>query len=82
MTAEWERYCHSRDLELEGKTVRVTLPGGSVHRVSVADEPDAYRLTAIVVRASVASEIENLPVQTWNRNRGTELVGFKIDAKS
>ena len=62
--------------------VRVTLPGGRVHRVSVAEEPDAYRLTAVVVRASVASGIDNLPVQTWDRNRSTELVGFKIDAKN
>jgi hypothetical protein len=53
-----------------------------VHRVSVADESDAYHLMAISVRASAASVIENLPLQVWERNRSTKLVGFKIDAKN
>jgi hypothetical protein len=52
MATDWERYCRRTDLEAG---IRLTLPRGSVHRLSVVDEPDAYRLAAIVVRPSVDS---------------------------
>jgi hypothetical protein len=55
MATDWERYCRRTDLEAEEDGIRLTLPRGSVHRLSVVDEPDAYRLAAIVVRPSVDS---------------------------
>ncbi len=82
MPADWQRYCGCRDLEPERHIVRVTLPGRRVHRLSVVDEADAYRLTVVVVGASIVDRSEGLAVRMWERNRSTELVGFKIDAKS
>jgi hypothetical protein len=82
MAAEWERYCGRGDLELEDQGVRVTLPGGRVHRLAIIDELDAYRLVAVAVRASALTGIESLPVRIWERNRNTELVGFKIGARN
>ena len=81
MTAELKRYCRGGDLELDGKTLRVALAEGRTHRLSVIDEPDAYVLTGVVVRASIVSQILDLPVQAWQRNRSTRLVGFKIDSR-
>src|SRR5258708_38648566 len=81
MTADWRDYCHFKDLQLTGDTVLVSLPGGRAHQVSVSDEADAYRLSSVVVRASIASTIDNLAAYAWERNRATELVGFRIDRK-
>ena len=38
-------------------------------------------MTSVVARAAVVAAMEALPLEVWERNRGTELVGFKIDAK-
>ena len=81
MAADWRRFCNGKEFAIDGETILVTLPGGRVHRVSVIDQPDAILLTSIVVRASKVVAIEHLPLEAWQRNRGTELVGFKVDGK-
>jgi len=62
MPAEWERYCRSRDLELEGKMVRVTLPRGRVHRVSVAEEPEHTALIRLPRLSAMARNFLGLLV--------------------
>jgi hypothetical protein len=61
--------------------VLVDLQDGRRHRVTVDDMDDSYRLTAVVAGAAVAGGIGDLPIRTWQRNRGTELVGFRIDKR-
>lgn len=79
MGTSWAKYCRARDLEVIGESVKVKLPDGRTHTVRVTDAGDAFRMTATVVRAAVARNVEDLAVLTWRRNRGTELVGFSID---
>jgi len=81
MVADWRRFCNVTDLAVDSHAVVVSLPGGRSHRIHVKEEVDAYRLDATVVGEAVASTLEDLPLETWERNRGTELVGFRIDAK-
>lgn len=81
MGADWRRFCSTKDLSVEANAVTVSLADGRKHHVLVDEEPDAYRLTATVVRRADAAGVENLPLETWERNRGTELVGFRIDQK-
>jgi hypothetical protein len=61
MGADWRNYCRKSNFDIEGNTVLVSLPGSRVHRVSIHDEDDQYRLVSIVTRAAVIAEIEALP---------------------
>lgn len=81
MVADWRNYCRANNFDVEGNSVLVDLPGSRVQRVSIHDEQDVYLLTSIVARAAVIAEIDSLPFQVWERNHGTELLGFKIDAR-
>jgi len=81
MAAEWRRFCRGREFSVSVNDVVVDLQDGRRHRVTVDDMDDSYRLTAVVAGAAVAIAIEDLPVRTWQRNRGTELVGFRKDKR-
>jgi hypothetical protein len=79
MSADWKKFCRGKDLEVEGDDIAVRLPGDRLHRVSVYEEGEVYRLVSVVVRAGIAKEVDNLALDVWMRNFGTELVGFKLD---
>jgi len=79
MSADWKKFCREKDLEVEGDAIAVRLPGDRLHRVSVYEEREVYRLVSVVVRAAIAKELDNLAVDMSLRNFGTELVGFKLD---
>ena len=82
MANEWRRYCRAaKDFEIQDQTVTVSLPDGRRHRVRVEDAGETYQLVSVVVSAAVGDEFADLPLRTWQRNRGTELVGFRIDRK-
>jgi hypothetical protein len=73
------RLCRAKDLAIDGDHVEVKLKDDRHHRVSVADDADAYQLSAIVVRKARVQSLPGLPVRVWLRNRSTQLVGFRID---
>lgn len=79
MTAEWKRLCTGNEFELHGDRVAVTLPGQRRHVVKVVEEPQAYVLTSPVIGAALVAGISNIRLHTWERNRGTELVGFRFE---
>jgi len=81
MANEWLRYCRAKDFEVQDQTVTVSLPDGRRHRVRVEDAGETFQLASVVVSAAVGDQIENLPIRIWQRNRGTELVGFRIDRR-
>jgi hypothetical protein len=60
-------------------TVEVAFHEGRRHRVTVEEFGEEYRLTALVARRRDVAGLHNLPMQVWLRNRGTALVGFRID---
>ena len=81
MAAEWRRLCRSRQFSVSVNDVLVDLHGGRRHRVTIDDMGDAYRLSGVVARAGMAEGVKGLPIRTWERNRGTELVGFRLDKR-
>jgi hypothetical protein len=81
MAIDWRSYCPTSEFAVEGDSVVVHLPGNRRHRVSIHDEQVLYRLTSAIARPSIIADIEAFPLQVWQRNRGTELVGFKVDAR-
>lgn len=81
MIAEWPRFCRAKDLLLDGRYVDVVFGDRRRHRVSVDDEGEDYRVSAVVVRQAVVSSTPNLAIRAWGRNRATTLVGFRIDER-
>ena len=80
-TVSWHRLCRGRDFRVDDATVEVTFHEGRRHRVTVEEVDEEYRLTALVARRRDVADVRNLPMQTWLRNRGTALVGFRIDGR-
>lgn len=78
MAAEWHRLVRGRDFDVGADTVLVRL-GERSHMLTVADEGEQYLLTAVVARARVVRQFEDLLLRAWKRNRATQLVGFRID---
>jgi hypothetical protein len=62
-------------------TVEVAFHEGRRHRVTVEEFGDEYRLIALVARRRDVADLNNPSLQTWLRNRGTALVGFRIDGR-
>ena len=80
-TVSWHRLCLDRDFRVDDTTVEVTFHEGRRHRVTVEEVDEEYRLTALVARRRDVADLHNLPMQIWLRNRGTALVGFRIDRR-
>jgi hypothetical protein len=81
MAANWAQLCRTRDLIVGERSVEAVFSGERRHRVTVEDQEDGYLLSAIVVRQAVVLSLSDLPLQVWQRNRATALVGFRIDPR-
>jgi hypothetical protein len=80
--SDWKTFCRGVEgVSFDGESVEVTQPNERRHRIIISDTKDAYELTGIVARASILSDLSNVPLKGWRRNRATQLVGFKIDQK-
>ena len=66
-------------LRLTSFSLPVAGRDGRAHRLTIEERDDDYLISAFVVRQAVAASILELPLQVWIRNRGTQLVGFRID---
>ena len=80
-TVSWHRLCRGEGFRVDDTTVEVTFHDGRRHRVTVEEVDEEYRLTALVARRRDVAAVHNLPMRTWLRNRGTALVGFRIDRR-
>jgi hypothetical protein len=79
MTADWIALCRAKDLSVDGEYITVQFAQGRQHTLSIEEGNEAYLLKAIIVKQSVVSSINDLPIQVWLRNRAATLVGFRID---
>jgi hypothetical protein len=64
---------------VRGDEVTVTLPGQRTHRVTVEHADDGLVLRARVCTRATLSSLEEPELLVWERNRATQLVGFRID---
>jgi hypothetical protein len=78
--SEWKAWCRAcDDLAVRGDLVEVALPDGRAHRVSVEQTGHGLTLTARVATRGAVAAIEEPELFVWERNRVTQLVGFRID---
>lgn len=80
MARNWHRLC-PKSWTIEGNEVTVPLSRNRRHKVGIEEQEDTFRLTAIVAGRAAIAAVEDLAFRTWQRNRSTELVGFRIDKR-
>jgi hypothetical protein len=59
----------------------VITHGERQHRIALRETADTYELTGTVARLAALSAVPDVPLRTWRRNRGMQLVGFRVDPK-
>ena len=79
MGDEWVLLCQANDLTIEEPHIQVRLGDSRGKKVSVNDGPETYALSAVVVGKATVSELPNVALQAWQRNRSIALVGFRVD---
>lgn len=77
---DWRRLSKAKNLVLEDDAVVVRFSNGRSQRIAVEDLGDSYRLSTRVARASLIGDDEELALMAWQRNRRSELVGFRMDS--
>lgn len=78
---DWTSLCRGSDLEIEGNRIRVAVSQDRWHRVQVMEREDAYDLSAVVAQKALLQDLNDASLRAWLTNRGTELVGFRVDEK-
>jgi hypothetical protein len=80
--SDWKQLCRGAvGIILDADCVDVIQADERRHRIIVSETEDALELTGIVARASALSELPDVPLRAWRRNRTTQLVGFRVDQK-
>lgn len=82
MADSWKGMARAADLRVQGEQVEVRFADDRKHRVWISDSGEAYELQAVVARRSVVEAHPEISDTIWNRNRVTQLVGFRIDRHS
>ena len=81
MSANWEEFCNAPDFKVDGHSIAVRFAEDQSHTVTVQEQPDTYVLSAMVARQAIVSDVPDLPLEMWLRNRAVTLVGFRIDRR-
>ena len=79
MSREWVRFCKGDDITVRGQTIVVQLADGRAHSLEVLEEDGAFRLVGTAARRGALSGMKDPDLFVWERNRSTNLVGFRID---
>lgn len=79
MAREWTRLCKGAGFRVDGDTIEVRFAEGRHQHVRVLEEGDSLRIIGVVARRGVVEGLENVALRAWNRNRSTQLVGFRLD---
>lgn len=78
MIGEWNKLARAEDISVTDGVANVAL-GEHGHSVTVFEEPDSYRLQAIVAHPAAVSRMPDPVLFAWKRNRGSRIVGFRVD---
>ena len=81
VNADWTKLCRRSDFTVEGEAIVVRFAGERKHRVTVREEPTTFLLTARVANASAVGEHTDVALRLWRMNRGTRLVGYRLDER-
>ena len=79
---DWRQWCRgSNGFAVDGEKVEVSLGDERRHRISIHETADTLELTGIVAHLASIDSIPDVPLRAWRRNRGMQLVGFRVDYK-
>jgi hypothetical protein len=81
MATEWRRLVRGKDFDVQGDDVIVDVGLDRHHRVRVTAENDGLHLESIVARSAAISDVPALGRLAWERNRGSSIVGFRLDRR-
>ena len=81
MSGDWRRFCRTSEFSVEDDAVRVFFSNSRGHLVRVEEREEDYLLSAAVASARLLESVEQPAVFAWTRNRSTQLVGFRVDAR-
>lgn len=68
-------------MSVDGDGIDVIASNERRHRIGIRETADTYELTGVVARLAALSAVPDAPLRAWRRNRGMQLVGFRIDHK-
>lgn len=79
---DWQMFCKgTSQISVDGENAVLVMTGDRRQRVEIRETPDTYEFMSIVVRPSAISSVLDAPLRAWRRNRGLQLVGFRVDRK-
>lgn len=82
LVPDWRQFCRGAEgISVDSDGVTVITHGERQHRLGIHETADTYELTGLVARLAALSDIPDVPLRAWRRNRGTQLVGFRVDHK-
>lgn len=80
MTSDWKSWCRGHsDLGVTGDVVEVRFAGERAHRVTVERSSHGWTLTARIASGAALNQLEHPELYVWQRNRTSQLVGFRIE---
>ena len=79
MPSDWKRAIRASGHTVSGNEIRVRLAGEREHRVVVTESDACLVFTGRVAGPSAVRALDDALLRAWLRNRGTKLVGFRID---
>jgi hypothetical protein len=78
MRDSWREWARALGWEAEGDAFWVQV-GSRRQRVTIVHESDVTLLRSRVARRAILNGITEPEIRAWQRNRVSELVGFRID---
>jgi hypothetical protein len=81
MASDWRALCAGPRIEFDGDDVIVALENGRKHVVRMRETELAFEMHTIVAQAAKVRNVPELPLRIWQRNRATQLVGFRKDSR-
>ena len=68
-------------MSIDGDRINVTVSNERRQRIGIRETVDTYELTGVVARPAALSAVPDVSLRAWRRNRGMQLVGFRVDQK-
>jgi hypothetical protein len=78
MRGDWRQWVRALDWEIDGDGFWVQV-GHRRQRVTVVDEAGMTLLRSRVARKAILKNVTEPEMRAWQRNRVSELVGFRVD---
>jgi hypothetical protein len=79
MKSSWQELCREAGFAPRDGAIEVRLETGRSQRIEGEELGEELRLRSTVARAAISSDIPDLALSAWVRNRSVPLVGFRVD---